>query len=204
DAEDAGDHADRGLGHARDRLAARQSYGHSPHYLSASQLDRRQLHRGGRDGRAGPGTARAREHRGVDRAQEASPAAGGDRTPDEALHVLRRCPRSDAGGDARDHDQNRVILMSERRLPPFTEVAMASLGLIVAGGIYLSAHIPQHVPLTPAIILLAASALLMVGNFASLARVPGFAWDRFAQVGKWSLLAYLVISGLIQYTFLQN
>jgi hypothetical protein len=94
--------------------------------------------------------------------------------------------------------------MGERRLPPFTEVAMASLALIVAGGIYLSSHIPNHVPLTPAIILLALSALLMVGNLASLARVPGFAWDRFFEVGKWSLLAYLVIAGLIEYAFLQN
>ena len=79
--------------------------------------------------------------------------------------------------------------MSQRRFPPFTEVAMASLALIVAGGIYLSSHIPNHVPLTPAIILLALSALLMVGNLASLARVSGFAWDRFFEVGKWSLLA---------------
>jgi hypothetical protein len=94
--------------------------------------------------------------------------------------------------------------VSERRLPPFTEVAMTSLALIVAGGIYLSSHIPKHVPLTPAIILLAASALLMVINLASLARVSDFAWDRFLQVGKWSLLAYLVIAGLIEYAFLQN
>jgi hypothetical protein len=94
--------------------------------------------------------------------------------------------------------------MTERRLPPFTELAMASLALIVAGGIYLSSHIPKHVPLTPAIILLALSALLMVVNLASLARVQGFAWDRFFAVGKWSLLAYLVIAGLIEYAFLQN
>ena len=33
---------------------------------------------------------------------------------------------------------------------------MASLALIVAGGIYLSAHLPQHVPLGPAIALLVA------------------------------------------------
>ena len=39
--------------------------------------------------------------------------------------------------------------MSERRLPPVTEMGMASLALIVAGGIYLSAHLPQHVPLAP-------------------------------------------------------
>jgi hypothetical protein len=81
---------------------------------------------------------------------------------------------------------------------------MASLALIVAGGIYLSSHIPQHVPLGPAIALLAASALLLAGNLISLARVRGFAWDRFFEVAKWSLLAYLVIAGMIEYAFLRN
>jgi hypothetical protein len=94
--------------------------------------------------------------------------------------------------------------MSERRLPPVTELAMASLALIVAGGIYLSSYLPRHVPLGPAIALLAASVLLLAGNVVSLARVPGFAWDRFFQVAKWSLLAYAVIAGMIEYAFLQN
>jgi hypothetical protein len=39
--------------------------------------------------------------------------------------------------------------MSERRLPPVTQLGMSSLALIVASGIYLSAHLPQQVPLTP-------------------------------------------------------
>ena len=94
--------------------------------------------------------------------------------------------------------------MTERRLPPVTQVAMVSLALIVAGGIYLSAHIPEHVPLAPAIALLAASVLLLVGNLASLARVRGFAWSRFFEVAKWSLLAYALIAGMIEYAFLQN
>jgi len=81
---------------------------------------------------------------------------------------------------------------------------MASLALIVAGGIYLSAHLPNHVPLTPAIILLVASTLVMVGNMAALARVKEFDWPRFFQVARWSLLAYLVIAGMIEYAFLQN
>ncbi len=81
---------------------------------------------------------------------------------------------------------------------------MASLALIVAGGIYLSAHLPDHVPLAPAIALLAASALLMCVNFAALARVREFAWERFFSVAKWSLLAYVVIAGMIEYTFLRN
>jgi hypothetical protein len=93
---------------------------------------------------------------------------------------------------------------SQSRLPPVTQIGMVSLALIVAGGIYLSAHIPQHVPLGPAIALLAASALLLAANMALLARVQGFAWERFFEIAKWSLLAYTVIAGLIEYAFLRD
>jgi hypothetical protein len=94
--------------------------------------------------------------------------------------------------------------MSEQRLPPVTELAMASLALIIAGGIYLSSHLPQHVPLGPAVVLLAASAALLVINIGLLAHVKGFAWNRFFAVARWSLVAYLVIAGVIEYAFLQN
>lgn len=81
---------------------------------------------------------------------------------------------------------------------------MASLALIVAGGIYLSAHLPQRVPLAPAVALLAASALLLVGNLVALSRVEGFAWGRFMDVAKWALLAYAITAGLIEYAFVRN
>lgn len=90
------------------------------------------------------------------------------------------------------------------KYPPFTQLAMLSLALIVAGGIYLSSHIPKHVSLTPAVILLVLSGGLMVFNLASLARIRIFDWERFWQVARWSLLAYVVIAGLILYVFLQN
>ena len=93
---------------------------------------------------------------------------------------------------------------TEQRLPPVTQVGMVSLALIVAGGIYLSAHLPDHVPLGPAVVLLALSASLLVGNLASLARVKGFAWRRFFQIAKWALLAYAITAGIIEYAFLQN
>jgi hypothetical protein len=35
-------------------------------------------------------------------------------------------------------------------------------------------------------------------------RVRDFAWTRFFEVGKWSLLAYVVIAGMIEYVFLRN
>lgn len=94
--------------------------------------------------------------------------------------------------------------MSERPLPPVTQLAMVSLSLIVAGGIYLSAHLPDHVPLGPAVALLAASAIVLGVNIFLLSRVSDFDWERFFEVGKWSLLAYVVIAGMIEYVFLRN
>lgn len=93
---------------------------------------------------------------------------------------------------------------AERRMPPVTEVGMASLALIVAGGIYLAAHLPRHVPLAPATVLLGLSAALLAGNLAALARVRGFHWPRFFEVARWALLAYAITAGLIEYAFVQD
>jgi hypothetical protein len=95
-------------------------------------------------------------------------------------------------------------MTEDRHYPPVTQMGMASLALILAGGIYLSSHIPNHVPLAPAIALLGASVALLLANLFALSRVEGFAWHRFADVAKWSLLAYALIAGLIEYSFLQN
>ena len=94
--------------------------------------------------------------------------------------------------------------MSERRLPPVTALGMLSLGLVLVGGIYLSAHLPEHVSLGPAVALLAASALVLVVNLIALSRVEGFAWERFFAVARWALLAYATISAMIEYVFLRN
>jgi hypothetical protein len=94
--------------------------------------------------------------------------------------------------------------MSERALPPVTQLGMASLALILAGGIYLAAYLPRQVPLTPAVILLAASALLLVVNLALLSRAKDFPWARFFEIGKWALLAYVITAGMIEYAFLRN
>ncbi len=94
--------------------------------------------------------------------------------------------------------------MSERRLPPVTQLGMLSLGLVLVAGIYLSAHLPQHVPLAPAEALLGASALVLAVNLLTLARVDGFAWRRFFEVARWALLAYTIVGGMIEYVFLRN
>jgi hypothetical protein len=94
--------------------------------------------------------------------------------------------------------------MSERRLPPVTALGMLSLALVLVGGIYLSAHLPEHVPLGPAVALLAASVLVLAVNVIALSRVEGFPWGRFFAVAKWALLAYATISAMIEYVFLRN
>ena len=95
--------------------------------------------------------------------------------------------------------------MNDRpRLPPVTQIGTTSLALIVAGGIYLAANLPEHVPLGPAIALLGLSAALLAGNLLALGRVRGFNWPRFRQVGKWALLAYAITAGLIEYSFVRN
>ncbi len=92
----------------------------------------------------------------------------------------------------------------EPKFPPVTQIGMASLGLIVAGGIYLSAHLPEHVPLAPAVILLVLSVLLLAGNLGALARVSYFNWSRFLQIFRWALLAYAITAGMIEYAFLED
>ncbi len=89
-------------------------------------------------------------------------------------------------------------------LPPVTAIGMTSLALIVIGGIYLASHLPNEVPLAPAVILLVLSALLLFGNLFALSRVEDFNRERFFQVGKWALLAYGITAGLIEYAFLRN
>jgi hypothetical protein len=90
------------------------------------------------------------------------------------------------------------------RLPPVTQLGMLSLGLVLVAGIYLSAHLPQHVSLGPAVALLSASALVLAGNVLALWRADGFPWQRFLEVARWALLAYAVVAGMIEYVFLRN
>ena len=95
-------------------------------------------------------------------------------------------------------------MSDERRYPPFTQLGMLSLALIVIGGIYLASHLPDHVPLGPAIALLIASAVVTTYNLLSLRQVKDFAWDTFFYVAKYALVAYLITAGLIEYAFLKD
>jgi drug/metabolite transporter (DMT)-like permease len=91
--------------------------------------------------------------------------------------------------------------LTERRLPPIQQIAVAVLVLIVAGGIYTAAHLPRHVPQGPTIALLVAASVLLAVNCVLLSRIEGFAWHAFRLVAGWVLAAYVVIAGMLEYVF---
>ena len=88
--------------------------------------------------------------------------------------------------------------------PRVTELGMVSIGLVAVGVIYLAAYLPKRAPLAPAAILLGLAAVVLAANFLSLTRQPGFAWWRFRQVAGWMTLVYLVVAGMLEFTFLYD
>ena len=93
---------------------------------------------------------------------------------------------------------------AERPAPRVTELGMASIGLVAAGVIYLAAYLPRRAPLGWAVGLLAAAAAVLCLNVILLSRERDFAWWRFAQVGRWMLLVYCVVAGMLEYTFIYD
>jgi hypothetical protein len=92
----------------------------------------------------------------------------------------------------------------ERRMPPVTELGAASMIAIAAGVIYMASYLPKRAPLGPAIALLVAAAVLQVVNWTLISRIRPFAFGRFFQVAGWTLLAYLVIGGMIEFAFIYD
>lgn len=88
--------------------------------------------------------------------------------------------------------------------PRVTELGMLSIGLVAAGVIDLAAYLPKRAPLLPPVLLLAAAAAVLAVNLALILRTPGFARRRFNQVAGWMLLVYLVVAGMLEFTFLRD
>ncbi len=88
-----------------------------------------------------------------------------------------------------------------RRLPPVTSFAVAALILVIAGGIDLAAHLPRPAPLGPPVAALAAAGAALLAGIAVLARVRAFAWHTFFVVAGWTLAAYVVIAGMLEFVF---
>ena len=93
---------------------------------------------------------------------------------------------------------------ADRKMPPVTALGMVAIGFVAAGVSYLAAYLPKHAPLGPAIACLVIAFMVLVASVVLLAREPKFAWPRFFQVAGWTLLAYVVIAGMIEYAFIYD
>ncbi len=87
-------------------------------------------------------------------------------------------------------------------LPPVHIVAVASMGLVIVGGILMAAHLPGRPPLGPPVAFLAGAAALLLWAVVALSRVRAFDWQTFFRVGGWALLAYAVIAGMLEFIFI--
>ena len=92
----------------------------------------------------------------------------------------------------------------DRKLPPVTEVGAASMVAVAVGLIYNASYLPKHAQTGVAVAILVVAAALQVLNGILLTRIRDFAWGRFKQVAGWSLLAYAVIAGMIEFAFVYD
>lgn len=89
----------------------------------------------------------------------------------------------------------------ERKLPPIIPMAVVAMILVIIGGIYVAAYLPQRPSFTLPIVLIVAAGVLVVINVVALTRLKDFAWGTFFTVGRWALLAYLIIAGMLEFVF---
>jgi hypothetical protein len=94
--------------------------------------------------------------------------------------------------------------LAVRKLPPVAEIAVASIALMLAGGVYLAAHLPGHPSLAVPVATLAAGGAATAANLALLSRIRPFAWPVFFLVFRWALAAYLIIAAVLSFVFIRD
>ena len=92
----------------------------------------------------------------------------------------------------------------DRRLPPIAELTVMSLILMLTGGIYLASYLPRQPALGPAIALAVGGGLLTITATVLLSRIRPFAWNIFFLVGRWALMAYAVVAGMLAFVFIYD
>jgi hypothetical protein len=90
------------------------------------------------------------------------------------------------------------------RRPPIWECGVASLVLVVVSVIYLASYLPGKPNTLPVYVLLAIATTLVVAQLVLIGGLSSFSRSSFHTVAGWSLLAYVVIGGMIEYVFLRN
>lgn len=92
----------------------------------------------------------------------------------------------------------------DAKMPPVTQIGVTALALVVIGGIYMSAYYPTGASIGFPATLAVVSILLLFWNFVMIARSPVLAKAPFIKVGKWTLLVYLMIAGMLEYVFIYD
>ena len=92
----------------------------------------------------------------------------------------------------------------ERRLPPVVVVAMLGLTLAITGGVLVIAQIGKEPSLAVPTASMVVAIVLELSAIVMLVRIHPFAWDRFFLVLGWALLAYVLQSGIIEWSFIIN
>jgi len=92
--------------------------------------------------------------------------------------------------------------LRQRDLPPVARLGSLTLALTVAGGVVMAANYGRHPALSAPIALAIAAGVVLVVNVALLTRVKSFAWTPFYRVLGWTLLAYFVIAGILEFVFI--
>jgi len=94
--------------------------------------------------------------------------------------------------------------MSERRLPPVQQLGIASMILTIVSVIWLASYIPKHPPLAVSVVLMILAGVVLATNLTLLSRVQEFSWSTFRAVAGWTLVAYVVIAGMLEFVFLYD
>jgi len=97
-----------------------------------------------------------------------------------------------------------VVRPFERKLRPVVGVAMAALTLAITGGILVVAQIGEEPDLVVPSVLMGAAIVLEIAAIVMLTAIRPFAWARFTQVFRWALLAYVLQSAIIEWSFIKN
>ena len=97
-----------------------------------------------------------------------------------------------------------VVRPFERKLRPVVGVAMAALTSAITGGILVVAQIGEEPDLVVPSVLMGAAIVLEIAAIVMLTAIRPFAWARFTQVFRWALLAYVLQSAIIEWSFIRN
>lgn len=97
-----------------------------------------------------------------------------------------------------------VVRPFERPMPPIVAIGMSALSLAVISGVLVAGQIGGQPSLTLPAVLVVIGLLLEIVSVAFLVRIRPLAWWRFRTVFGWTLLAYVLQSSVIEWSFVKN